>query len=202
MIPLLPDQRTILDLCSGTGSWSQPYLDAGYEVLRVEIKDGADTRLWPAPMSEQPRLPDEFPDVRQLNIHGVLAAPVCTVFAGSGARWPRTDEDVREGLALVDACLRICQAVDPVWWVMENPVGKLAKWIGNPVDSFQPSDYGDPYTKKTLLWGRFTMPEQTPVEAVDGSKLWRNYGGKSDKTKTERSVTPHGFAQAFFKANP
>jgi hypothetical protein len=85
---------------------------------------------------------------------------------------------------------------------MENPVGKLAKWIGNPVDSFQPSDYGDPYTKKTLLWGRFTMPEQTPVEPVDGSKLWRNYGGKSDKTKTERSVTPHGFAQAFFKANP
>ena len=29
----------ILDLCSGTGSWSQPYRDAGYDVRMVTLPD-------------------------------------------------------------------------------------------------------------------------------------------------------------------
>jgi len=69
------------------------------------------------------------------------------------------------------------------------------------------SDYGDPYTKKTGLWGRFTPPlplfigGDWRVEPVEGSKMLR-YGGNSERTKEQRSETPEGFAQAFFMANP
>jgi hypothetical protein len=66
---------------------------------------------------------------------------------------------------------------------------------------FNPCDYGDPWTKKTCLWGEFNQPVKTPVEPTEGSKLWRMYGGKSDKTKMMRSITPPGFAQAFYEAN-
>jgi len=67
--------------------------------------------------------------------------------------------------------------------------------------TFNPCDYGDPYTKRTHLWGEFQPPAEAPVEPAEGSRLWRNYGGKSERTKRERSITPPGFAQAFFKAN-
>jgi len=135
------------------------------------------------------------------NVHGILAAPPCTVFANSGARWPRTDDDMREGLSIMDACLRIIYTCKPKFWALENPIGKMKRYLGKPIMYFNPCDYGDPYTKRTCLWGQFTEPIKNPVEPTDGSKLWRMYGGKSAKTKEMRSITPPGFAKAFFEAN-
>ncbi|MEX2642132.1 MAG: hypothetical protein WD270_01680, partial [Acetobacterales bacterium] len=126
----------------------------------------------------------------------------CTDLANSGARHLRSDEDIREGLALVDACVRIAWALQPAWWVMENPVGKLVKWLGDPVMWFDPCDYGDPYTKRTGLWGKFRPPLMRPVFPSEGSKMHARYGGSSERTKTARSMTPPGFSEAFCEANP
>ena len=185
----LPFERTILSLCDYTGTWSKPYKDAGYNVIRVDIQtDGTDVRLM--------KLPDT-------PIHGVLAAPPCTVFALSGNRWKRSDEEMIQGLSVVDACVRVAYAVKPAWWVLENPVGKLKHYLGKPAMYFQPCDYGDPYTKRTALWGEFNTDLATsPVEPTEGSKMWAQYGGKSMRTKNARSATPLGFARAFFEANP
>jgi hypothetical protein len=172
----------ILDLCAGTGAWSQPYVDAGYTVIRLTLPE-VDVRL-------VHRLPGK--------VHGILAAPPCTVFSNAGARWPRTTEQMIEGISVVDACLRAVVIYEPSWWVLENPVGKLRRWLGAPTMTFQPCDYGDPYTKRTLLWGRFTAPKQTPVMPTLGSKMHK----LSSKQKIERSITPPGFARAFFEANP
>jgi len=194
--------KIILDLCGGTGSWSRPYLENGYDVRLVTLPDN-DARLFPSQPSKTPRLPSEFSDIAEYigNVYGVLAAPVCTYFSGSGAKHPRTDKQILEALSLVDACLRIINTVKPTFWALENPVGKLRKWIGPPRMSFHPCDYGDTYTKKTLLWGNFNELVKNPVEPTEGSKLWSMYGGKSAHTKEMRSITPPGFAQAFFKAN-
>lgn len=140
--------------------------------------------------------------------------PPCTAFAGSGAQyWPAKDKDGRtlEGLSIVDACLRAVAIYNPDWWVLENPVGRLRRWLGPPSLSFNPCDFGgwgdesDAYTKKTLLWGNFQHPEKRPVEPVracsQGSWV-QKLGGKSERTKELRSMTPNGFARAFFAANP
>jgi hypothetical protein len=194
--------KIILDLCGGTGGWSRPYKEAGYDVRLITLPDN-DARLWPSQPSDPPRLPSGFNDIAEYigNVYGILAAPVCTCFSGSGACHPRSDEQLLEGLSLVDACLRIIWTVKPKFWAMENPVGKLRKWIGPPKMSFHPCDYGDPYTKKTLLWGEFNELVKNPVEPTEGSKLWAMYGGKSARTKEMRSITPQGFAQAFYRAN-
>jgi hypothetical protein len=89
-------------------------------------------------------------------------------------------------------------------WALENPVGRIEKLGGLPPWrlSFDPNHIGDPYTKKTLLWGRFNADLPiAPVEPTEGSKMHSQYGGKSLATKNARSVTPEGFAYAFFMAN-
>lgn len=177
--------QTILSLCDGSGSWSQPYVDADYDVIRVDLSDGNDVRLR--------RLPTR-------PVHGVLAAPPCTVFAQSGARWPRSEKEMLEGLSVVDACLRIIVASRPVWWCLENPAGKLSAFLGPPVMTFQPNEYGDDYTKRTCLWGEFRTPARSPVPALAGSKLHRL--GPSEDRAALRSVTPAGFARAFYESNP
>ena len=108
-----------------------------------------------------------------------------------------------EGLSVVDACLRLVTVCKPKWWALENPIGKLSRYLGAPRMYFNPCDYGDPYTKRTALWGRFnTDLPRTPVEPTEGSKMHTRFGGKSMKTKNARSATPAGFAKAFFMANP
>jgi len=176
-------KKIILDLCGGTASWSKFYTEAGYDVRLVTLPQ--DVRLY---------IPPE-------NIHGILAAPPCTVFANSGARWPRTDEAMVEGLSVMDACLRIIYTTKPKWWALENPIGKMKRYLGQPKMYFNPCDYGDPFTKKTCLWGEFTEPIKKPVEPTEGSKMWAKYGGKSARTKEMRSMTPQGFAKAFYLAN-
>ena len=187
-----------MDLCGGTGAWSEPYKQAGYDV-RVISGPTHDVRIW------------EPPD----RVWGVLAAPPCEHFSVSGAQyWPAKDADSRTlvALSIVDACIRIIHKTRPAWWALENPVGRLGRWLGPPVFSFQPCDYGDAYTKKTMLWGNFNHDlKQAPVEPVfiRDSVRGRKYspvhwgtGGKSAKTKELRSITPPGFAKAFFEANP
>jgi hypothetical protein len=173
----------ILDLCSGSGAWSQPYLDAGYDVIRIDLP--ADVRL--------------LTRSKIWNAHGILAAPPCTVFASSGARWPRTKEQMIDALSIVDACLRAVFIYQPKWWALENPVGKLSRYLGKPVMYFNPCDYGDPYTKRTALWGEFSIPRPTPVKPTEKSPI--HYMPPGPERAAKRSVTPAGFARAFFEAN-
>lgn len=107
---------------------------------------------------------------------------------------------MREGLSVVDACCRLILATKPAWWVLENPTGKLSRYLGPPRMTFNPNEYGDPYTKRTCLWGEFNTPTRTPVPATEGSKM--HLVSPSPERAAIRSQTPAGFARAFFEANP
>lgn len=178
---------TILDLCGGTGSWSKPYRDAGYDVRVIDLPQ--DVRLL-----ELPRMP----------VHGILAAPPCTYFCRMRmCRGRPTDEQFKEGLSVVDACLRLVLMLKPRWWALENPQGYLANWLGEPKLRFDPYEYGDPWTKRTWIWGDFAPPmyrvTQEPRRRLVGAK--RN-DPVIAQTFEERARTPAGFAQQFFEANP
>lgn len=186
----MDNDKVILDLCGGTGAWSKPYKENGYKVLIVTLPKN-DVR-W-----------TQYID----NVYGILAAPPCTHFSSSGAQyWKKKDLDGRtlDGISIVDACMRIILVSNPVFWVLENPVGRLRRWLGDPRLIFDPWEYSDPYTKKTLLWGNFNIPKRNPVKPVrstaQGSWI-QSLGGSSERTKRLRSITPSGFAQAFFEAN-
>jgi len=123
------------------------------------------------------------------------------MFASSGARWERTPQQMVEALSVVDACLRFVAICKPAWWCLENPIGKLQRYLGKPRMYFDPSDYGDSYTKRTALWGNFNTALPTNfVAALEGSKM--HLLPPSENRARIRSVTPSGFARAFFQANP
>lgn len=180
-------------MCGGSGSWSRPYKEAGYDVRLVTIPE-FDVRTYSPPE----------------NVYGILAAPPCTEFAVSGARWWKGKDPrlLDEALDVVDACLDIIGSYDDLaFWALENPIGRLKRlrWdrLGEPALTFNPCDYGDPYTKRTQLWGDFNLPAKNPVEPryvelKGGKRQPYNYGWKSAE---ERSKTPEGFARAFFEAN-
>lgn len=198
----------VIDLCGGTGSWSKPYRDAGY---MVRVVDPA-TDL-PKPWGNRITVFELLYALRHnLSAHadligcGLLMAPPCTAFSGSGARWWKGKDasgETAQGVAVVRQCLEIKSILRPRWWALENPVGRIARLVpelGKWRYSFQPNNHGDPYTKRTLLWGEFNTPARNDVEPTEGGKIWR-MAPSPDRAK-KRSITPSGFARAFFEANP
>ncbi len=190
----------ILDLCGGSGSWSQPYRDAGYDVRLVTLPEH-DVRTYVPPAG----------------VRGILAAPPCTEFSparhGSRSRRPGgtiipRPPDHITGMETVNACMRVILQARPVWWALENPVGALGAYLGTPRDTFEPCDFGDPWTKRTALWGEFNLPTRGPfVEPLGGGPFCAVCDPTRRRTSwcnnaAHRAVTPAGFARAFFEANP
>lgn len=200
----------VLSLCDRTGNMVQPWIEAGYEAITVDLQDSptanparhhfvADVTTWRYPLKFGP------PSI-------VFAFPPCTHLAVSGARWFKDKglPALIEGLTTVNACREICEASGAPW-MLENPVGTLASYWREPDFTFDPCDYGDPYTKKTCLWvgGGFIMPPKinqgdmfappTTVAPTMGSMIHRM--PPSDDRGDLRSITPMGFARAVLRAN-
>ncbi len=200
------ENKCILDLCGGSGSWSRPYKAAGYDVRLITLPE-YDVRYYSPPK----------------NVYGVLAAPPCTEFTPLKTEQLR---DIDKGLEIVYACINIINKCKPQFWAVENPTGKLGEYLGKPRLTFQPWQYGDPWSKRTDIWGEFNVPNplystweqvpnKLPLYTRPGRKIpGFNYLHKrsineipqlqfaSPKTDGDfRSITPPGFANAFFEAN-
>jgi hypothetical protein len=190
----------------------KPWLDAGYRAITVDMQESELTH---------PNHTHVQGDVRRIStailkiaapIATMFAFPPCTHLAVSGARWFRSKGlgSLIEGLEVVEKCRVLCKDSGAPW-MLENPVGVLATYWRDPDFTFDPNDYGDPYTKKTCIWAGngFVMPpkiylgdmfnEATVVEPTMGSMIHRMppSADRGDK----RSVTPTGFAEAVFRAN-
>ena len=87
------------------------------------------------------------------SVYGILAAPPCTDFAGSGAQyWGAKDLDGRteKSLMLVDKVISLVEYYKPEFWALENPVGRLSTlrptlgkpWYFNPYEfaGYAPKD--------------------------------------------------------------
>lgn len=177
----------ILDLCGGTGAWSQPYREAGYCVDIVDpIADGRDARL-----------------LQRYNggFVGILAAPVCTVFSYARNRYPPTEAELLNALSLVDACLRIAwvqMRAGASWWALENPRNKLRQYLGPARLEFYQWEYGDAGHKPACIWGDFTIPAKHPKPRTKPSTFKTSH----ENASPHDAITPAGFARAFFAVNP
>lgn len=200
-------ELTVLSLFDYSGVWSEPYVKAGYHVVRVDLKHGVDIltidKKW---LDENIKYP----------VYGILAAPPCTDFSVSGARWWKfkdADGRTQHSIKLVKKTLAIIRYLKPTFWALENPIGRISKLLRGQLSPkpklyFQPHNYAqlavepceEQYTKKTCLWGTFNVPNTAPLPPVLGSKM-HLMSSSWEKLYGLRSKTPSGFAKAFYLAN-
>lgn len=195
----------------------------GYEPVRIEhpnityvdcwIDDGFVDFLY-----GMPDMP--LPDI-------IFAFPPCTDLTNAGSRhWAKKAEAnplFQEHAAMI---CRVAESLADLFkcpYMIENPVGKLSSLWRKPNAIFHPFRYGgylpvddahpafpdviparDAYQKTTCLWfgNGFVMPDRDEVANSGNSNPgWKSLGGKSQRTKLIRSLTPRGFARAVFIAN-
>jgi hypothetical protein len=202
--------KTILHLCADIGSDSYFYQqDSNYKVILIGESIGV----------------ENFSTTEE--IYGIIANPVCTEF--STANGFHKQNDLEKGMFLVNHCLRIIEETKPHFWVLENPYnGKLKDIIGKPKAVYQPWEFGDPWTKKTALWGDFNMPfvlynnwqvvpkndkiytrpnrakpslaflHKSAIQHIENLKKFEN---KIKNDADFRSLCSQGFAKEFYKFN-
>jgi hypothetical protein len=133
--------RTLLSLFDASGHWCAPFEAAGWNVVQVDLQHGDDIATWSASHLLATVL-ESFDTV-----DGLIAAPPCTDFAVSGAQyWPAKDADGRTEAAvhLVRQVLRCVDFLQPDFWALENPVGRLPRLVpalGSPLLAFDPWEY-------------------------------------------------------------
>jgi hypothetical protein len=214
------EDKIILSLFDYSGNWSRPYREAGYNVIQHDIKLGWDIFEDTLPAA----LEDHHNGIR---VHGILAAQPCTDFTISGARfWKEKDQkdppvwskDVHfenrldYWITMVYTVLAVIEFLNPKWWCLENPVGRIADVVPElkryRMLTFQPWEFGDPYSKRTVLYGQFNpWLVRNPVKPIETRKghhsIDEYYQVKGQKNRADtRSITPLGFARSFFMANP
>jgi hypothetical protein len=193
----------VVSLCDLTGNAVRPWAEAGYECICYDLQHPLRSGFVDGNISfrnadVRALTPSDFGGVPAF----VFAFPPCTHLSVSGARDFKRKGMRRliDALEVVESCRVLCE-----WggwpYLLENPVSTLSTYWRAPDHTFTPSDFGDPYTKRTCLWtgGGFVMPEKRPVEATEGSKM--HLMAPSAERANLRSATPMGFARAVFAAN-
>jgi len=223
-------QKIILDLCGGTGAWSRPYKEAGYDVRVITLPQHDVSKVYF--FSENIVFVGNGVsgiNVPYNDIYGILAAPPCTEFSVAKGNRPR---NLADSMKIVEACLQIiwkCRLFGNLkFWALENPGrnGLLRQFLGIPPWEFEQWEFGGDQIKRTGIWGYYKIPKATvTIRPADitlrhnpcGSANGRNWGkrvyppeyadyinglhGYTAQRAAARAITPAGFAQAFFRAN-
>ena len=195
--------KIIIHLCASEyGSDTRDYKAAGYDVRYITKEIGVENYHPPK------------------NVYGIIANPPCTMFSIARGRRAKKPRDLREGMFLVKECFRIiweCMYDTPIttftpslkFWVIENPAtGMLKHFLGKPAFTYSPEEFGDNYTKKTALWGKFNAPIKYPLLAKPTPKgrsikeLQTPWSERNREKRTDlRSIASPYFTKAFFEAN-
>jgi hypothetical protein len=193
----------VLDLFAGLRGWSRPFEERGHEVFSVDLEERFDVSLHADIETMTAADVPWRPDI-------ILASPPCEAFSvlRIGRNWtrehqPRNDQ-ARLAVRLVEATRRLIDALDPTYFVIENPRAKLRSLpalndLGRVTVTY--CQYGHPTMKPTDLWGG-SPPSWTPrpmcrpradchIAAPRGSRTGIQSDSRLARTRAGRRSPPH-----------
>jgi len=144
----------------------------------------------------------------------MIAHPPCTYLSKAGARWmyPTAGNLCRERLEKATKAKEFFMTLlnAPVGKIcVENPTPLKVVDLPPPTQVIQPYQFGDPYSKRTLLWLK-NLPSLQYTNVLQDYRVYlpSNTGGRKRGTKATRGVaknakeaskTFQGIAQAMVK---
>lgn len=187
----------VLDLFSGLGGFSEAFLQAGDEVVRIEnnpllsevpntsiedVKEMRD-RLLEFKQSGQP--------IRKIDV--VLASPPCNEFslAYSAPRAVafRNNEKFEPSMKFLEITLEIIEIIQPRYWVIENVVGSAEYFYKLGLVPHQVHD-------RTIFYGKFPMFATPLMETKAKKDSWHGDPLRANK----RALIPLELSMALRKA--
>lgn len=143
----------ILELFSGTGSFSKVARELGHETFTIDFDKSFNPDLClDISLFDISMLPDEFrnPDI-------IWASPPCQKFsvASLSRNWKDgkpTNEETKQALFLVYKTFEIIKELKPKYWFIENPRGMLRKCLELKPITVSYCQYGDKRMKPTDIW--------------------------------------------------
>ncbi len=113
----------------------------------------------------------------------LIAHPPCTYMSKAGARWmyPKAGQLSQERFAKAmeaKAFFMKFYEADVPHIAVENPLPLKVVGLPPPTQTVQPYEYGEPYSKRTLLWLK-NLPPLKPTKVLDDYVPWlpSNTGG-------------------------
>jgi site-specific DNA-cytosine methylase len=145
--PKASKRPLMIDLFAGIGGASESFVNAGWEVVRVELDPVLLARAKPGPS-----VTDIAADLTQWSWEGrrpnlIWASPPCTEFSRESMPWCRTGRE--PSMELVRAARRIVREANPDFWVIENVRGAI-KWFRRDGMGDWQQSHGP-----VFLWGEF-----------------------------------------------
>lgn len=124
----------------------------------------------------------------------IIAHPPCTYMSKAGARWmyPKAGQLNEERYRLsqeAKAFFMEFYNLDCKYMAIENPVPLKVVGLPEPTQKIQPYEYGEPYSKATLLWLK-GLPKLKPTKVLSEFTPWMpsNTGGFSRGEGGSRSI--------------
>lgn len=157
----------ILELFSGTESFSKVARERGHEVFTIDINPDFK--------------PDICKDILQVNSDEIIskfgypdmiwASPPCTTFSIASVYkyWDKgkpKNEKTLQGIKIVQKTIELIKELNPKFWVIENPRGMLRKQDFMSEfhrDTVTYCQYGFEYQKATDLWNNLNEWRPKPM---------------------------------------
>lgn len=207
--------KDVIDVFAGLGGFSAAFEDAdNWNVTTVDVEDDFDPDIQADVLTLRPTDFDTDFDV-------VLAGHPCTTFTAASLGYhfdedgtPKTDV-ARDHLAMIHHTVGLIRGLNPDYWFLENPRGRLRTIFRPPEGTIWYCQYGEPYAKPTDLWGNHpdSFEYRTCSYGNDEcdhvkTKSYKEHGGGSDNRQglltendsAERAKVPYELSEQILEA--
>ena len=196
-MPSYKKKLKAIDLFSGLGGFSQAFVDRGHDVTRYDFNPDFEE----VPFTI---IKDVFEltanDLKDADI--ILASIDCTYFTHTNSN---PDKDgLKVSKELTKHTLKIIHEANPLFWIIENPPGRIKNVLGPPMFKTAWGYWGTPYYKPTWLWGKLPFIEwKTRYAEPQPKESWNLDSFKTHKfaylcprDSKQRSLIPYEFSLA------